>query len=151
MTYGIYNPAVEDMGVRDVLKAKKISSEAICPVQKIDALLSRLQSGDTVWCASVRCFGSVSLYTDVAVKLFRGGVALRSVNEPYLDMGKGKCWKPQTEALLREIIQMEMLTVRQLASMKVNEAGRRQIIQSMQRHDIEVVARIFSGEGIMHR
>ncbi len=151
MQFGIFNPSVEHLGVRETLKAKKVSDDAICPVQKLEVLLSRLQQGDTVWCASVRCFGSVSQYTDVAVRLFQGGASLRSVCEPYLDMGNGRCWKPQTAALLKKIVQIETLTVRRLASMKVNDAGQRLIIQSMRRHDIEMVAHIFSGEGIMHR
>lgn len=151
MLYAICNPNIESDEVLTVFKAKKISKENVYPVQNFNALLSRLRTGDTVLCSSIVCFGSVSLYARVATELFRGGVALRSINEPYLDIGKGRCWKPQTEQMIKSLIRLEMKTVQRLVSMGVNKAGQEYIISVMKKHDIRILADTFSAEGILHR
>lgn len=151
MFYGIYSGSTDSNQSYSIFKAKKISRDALCSIENVEMLLSRIQTGDTVWCASVRCFGSVRMYTRVAMELFRRGAALRSVNEPYLDIGKGRCWKPQVEYLLKILIQLEMASVKKLISRGANNAEQRFIISVMEYYNIMVLSYIFSGDGILHR
>lgn len=151
MQYGIYNAQTDSSQAYSVFQAKKIQKNALCPLHNIEILLSRIQMGDTVWCASVKSFGSVRMYVRVAMELFHRGVALRSVQEPYLDVGKGRCWKPQTEQLLKTLLQLEMVTVHKLTSRGANNAEQRFIISAMEYHNILALSYIFSGEGILHR
>ena len=58
MLYGIYNSQTDSNQVYSVFQGKKIQKDALCPLHNIEMLLSRIQTGDTVWCVSIKSFGS---------------------------------------------------------------------------------------------
>ncbi|MFA9379063.1 MAG: hypothetical protein ACERKZ_20310 [Lachnotalea sp.] len=88
MTYGLVNDVVSQIEIA-VIKSKKILDSNIATVSNIGILLSKLNGGDSIWLVSVADFPSVSRFAAFADRVLKTGVALKIMNEPYLEVGNG--------------------------------------------------------------
>lgn len=151
VVYGIVSEK-DNETTRTVFRSKKIADTDIYPITKLDVLLSRLNSGDTVICISVDRFLSVSQYALFSEKVLNAGVSLRIMEQPYLDIGNGKHWRSSVVAHLHTLVHAENAMVNRLYSaLELTDKGKYYVGRCVTDMSIGILAKTYSVDGILHR
>jgi|GEM_PF-5992251 hypothetical protein len=124
MNYGIISEK-DDKTSLAYLKSKKVADVNIIHVSRLEVLLSRLVAGDSIYVIIVNRFPSVSRFVAFADAVLMEGVALRILEQPYLEVGNGKYFRPAVEEHLRVLVYLERSNAQRLLSaFTFNMAGK---------------------------
>lgn len=137
MNYGIVSEK-DDKTSLDFMKSKKVEVTNMYPSYKLSLLVSRLICGDVIYVISVDRFPSVSRFVAFADRVLMAGVALKIMNEPYLEVGNGKHWRPA--------IQRHMDTLVVLENANVNR-----LLGTIKLPDVLLISQLVSLQRPMHR
>ena len=151
MNYGII-ARLDDDTTTAVFKGKRIPAENIVAINQLDRLAQVLKAEDVVYVISVNRFFSVTQLLSFAQLCQTRGVTVHFIAQPYLDMGNGKHWKTSVRNLLGMMQKIEYSVKTQMAQqMKLTRAQWECIYRYLEIMSLEILARIFSADGILRR
>ncbi|KAB1438067.1 hypothetical protein [Candidatus Galacturonibacter soehngenii] len=151
MNHGIVSEK-DDRTSLAYLKSKKVADVNIIHVSRLDVLLSRLVAGDTVYVISVDRFPSVSRFVAFAEAVLHAGVSLRILEQPYLEVGNGKHFRPAVAEYLNTLVFFERSCVQRLFSFfSFNMAGKDYVADCIANVTVGILAKTYSSDGILHR
>lgn len=97
-------------------KSKKVAEVNILHVSRLDVLSSRFVAGDIIYVISVDRFPSVTRFVAFAEAVLHAGVSLRILEQPYLEVGNGKHFRPTVAEYLNTLVCFERSCVQRLFS-----------------------------------
>ena len=151
MVYGIIS-SLDNTATREVLQSKKIRKERMFYNDQLNVLLRVLVSGDVVYVMSVNRFMNLIQLREVSDVCFQRGISLRFIEQPYLNIRKGKHWRDSVLCLTGRMLQLERCARDGMEkSSRFNEEQRCYARQCMERMNLEILAQIFSSDGILKR
>lgn len=151
MTYGIVSDK-DDKTSFSYLKSKKVADTNIVPVTRLEVLVSRVVAGDSIYVISVNRFPSVTRFLVLAEAVLHAGVSLRILEQPYLEVGNGKHFRPAVAEHLNTLVCLERSCVRRLVStFSFNLSGKDYVADSIAEITVGILAKTYSSDGILHR
>ncbi len=151
MVYGIIS-SLDDAGTKTVFQSKKIRNERVFYFNQLNALREMLVSGDVVYVMSVNRFLNLSQVCGVAEFCFQRGISLRFIEQPYLNVGNGKCWRKSVICLTDRMLQLEKYAENRMQQVfRFNSEQWEYMSRCIERMSLEILAQIFSSDGIMKR
>lgn len=151
MTYGIVSEK-DDNTSFVYLKSKKVADIHIIHVTRLDVLLTRFVTGDTVYVVSVDRFPSVSRFVAFAEAVLHAGVSLRILEQPYLEVGNGKHFRPTVAEYLNALVHLERQNAqRMFSTFSFNAAGKDYVADCIADITVGILAKTYSSDGILHR
>lgn len=151
MTYGIVSEKDDKTGLA-YLRSKKVADVNIIPVTRLDVLLSRTVEGDIVYVISVDRFPSVSRYVAFADVVLKAGVSLRILEQPYLEVGNGKHFRPAVAEHLNMLVNLERSNAQRLISaFPLNVAGKDYVADCIADITVGILSKTYASDGILHR
>lgn len=151
MVYGIIS-SLDNTATKEVLKSKKIRKERLFYNDQLNVLLRVLVSGDVVYVMSVNRFMNLIQLREVSDVCFQRGISLRFIEQPYLNVRKGKYWRDSVLCLTERMLQLERDERDGMQqSSRFNDEQWCYVRQRMEGMNLEILAQIFSCDGIMKR
>ncbi len=151
MVYGIVS-SLDDAGTKTVFQSKKIRNERVFYFNQLNALREMLVSGDVVYVMSVNRFLNLSQVCGVAEFCFQRGISLRFIEQPYLNVGNGKCWRKSVICLTERMLELERCVRDGMQQrFQFNEEQWSYVRKCIERMSLEILAQIFSSDGILKR
>ena len=151
MTYGIVSEK-DDKTSLSYLKSKKVADANIIHCSRLDVLSSRFVAGDIIYVISVDRFPSVTRFVVFAEAVLHAGVSLRIMEQPYLDVGNGKHFRPAVAEYLSTLVYLERNNVQRLFSaFTFNMAGKDYVADCIANVTVGILAKTYSSDGILHR
>lgn len=92
---------------REIFSAHKIEGKNMYIINYIHSLLQKVSQGDTIMIRDVEIFGSVQQFYVFVLQLSNGGVALKILDQPYLNFGNGRQWKENTKNFVTSLMNIE--------------------------------------------
>lgn len=151
MVYGVISH-LDDATTKAFFTSKKVAEANVVSSCQLSALVSVLESGDTVFVVSVNRFATVSQFMNFGKFCMSKGVSLHVLAQPYLDIGSGKHWK---QSVIRQM--MQMVEVERRATGKMAEGFRlssemwEYVYRCFEIMNLEVLGQIFSADGVLKR
>ena len=156
-TWGIHN-TVDFIATAIVLILSLvflIVSEFVFIFSDIDStlsLLARVVAGDIIYVISVNRFPSVSRFLAFADAVLQEGVSLRILEQPYLEVGNGKHFRPAVVENLRVLVYLERSNAQRLIStFSFNASGKDYAADCIADITVGILAKTYSSDGILHR
>lgn len=151
MNYGIIS-RLDDDTTTAVFKSKRIPADNIVAINQLERLAQVLKAGDVVYVISVNRFFSVAQLLSFAQLCQTREVTVRFIAQQYLDMGNGKHWKTSVRNLLGMMQKIEYSVKTQMTQqMNLTRAQWDCIYRGLEIMSLEILARIFSADGILRR
>jgi hypothetical protein len=151
MTYGIISEK-DDKTSLAYLKSKKVADSRIIHVSKVDALLFNVVAGDIIYVISVDRFPSVSRFAAFAEAVLHAGVSLRILEQPYLEVGNGKHFRPAVAEYINTLVHLERQNAqRMFSTFSFNAAGKDYVADCIADITVGILAKTYSSDGILHR
>ena len=151
MNYGLVSEKNNEMTLT-FMKSKKVSSSSIVTISKLNALVSIITFGDVIYVISVDRFPSVSRFVVFTELVFKAGVTLHCLEQPYLDVGNGKRWRPSIVEHLNVLMRLENDNAKRLfSSFKFTNEGKDYVARCVADITVGVLAKTYASDGIMHR
>ena len=151
MNYGIISEKDDKTGLA-YLKSKKVPEVNVVHVSRLDVLLARVVAGDSIYVISVNRFPSVTRFLVLAEAVLHAGVSLRILEQPYLEVGNGKHFRPAVAEHLNTLVCLEKSCVRRLVStFSFNLSGKDYVADSIAEITVGILAKTYSSDGILHR
>lgn len=151
MNYGIIS-RLDDDTTTAVFKGKRIPAENIVANNQVDRLAQVLKAEDVVYVISVNRFYNLGQFLSFAQVCQTRGVTVHLVAQPYLDFGNGKYWKTSIRNLLVMMQKIEYSVKTQMTQqMNLTRAQWECIYRGLEIMSLEILARIFSADGILRR
>lgn len=151
MNYGIIS-RLDDDTTTAVFKSKRIPADNIVAINQLDRLAQVLKAEDVVYVISVNRFFSVAQLLSFAQLCQTREVTVHLVAQPYLDFGNGKHWKTSVRNLLGMMQKIEYSVKTQMTQqMNLTRAQWDCIYRGLEIMSLEILARIFSADGILRR
>ena len=124
----------------------------IIHVSRLEVLLARVVAGDTIYVISVNRFPSVSRFVAFADAVLQEGVALRILEQPYLEVGNGKHFRPAVAEYLGVLVYLERSNAQRLIStFSFNASGKDYAADCIADITVGILAKTYSSDGILHR
>ena len=134
------------------MKSKKVSSSNIIAISKLNALVSIMTSGDVIYMISVDRFSSVSRFVAFTELVLKAGVTLHCLEQPYLEVGNGKHWRPSIVEHLNTLMRLECDDAKRLFSaFDFTSEGKDYVARCIADITVGILAKTYSSDGIMHR
>jgi len=134
------------------MKSKKVSSSNIIAISKLNALVSIITSGDVIYVISVDRFSSVSRFVAFTELVLKAGVTLHCLEQPYLEVGNGKHWRPSIVEHLNTLMRLECDDAKRLFSaFDFTSEGRDYVARCIADITVGILAKTYASDGIMHR
>ena len=151
MNYGIIS-RLDDDTTTAVFKSKRIPADNIVAINQLDRLAQVLKAEDVVYVISVNRFFSVAQLLSFAQLCQTREVTVHLVAQPYLDFGNGKHWKTSVRNLLGMMQKIEYSVKTQMTQqMNLTRAQWDCIYRGLEIMNLEILARIFSADGLLRR
>ena len=151
MNYGIIS-RLDDDTTTAVFKSKRIPADNIVAINQLERLAQVLKAEDVVYVISVNRFFSVAQLLSFAQLCQTREVTVHLVAQPYLDFGNGKHWKTSVRNLLGMMQKIEYSVKTQMTQqMNLTRAQWDCIYRGLEIMSLEILARIFSADGILRR
>ena len=151
MIYGIVSEK-DDKTSLAYLKSKKVAEVNIIHVSRLDVLLARVVAGDSIYVISVNRFPSVSRFVAFADAVLQEGVSLRILEQPYLEVGNGKHFRPAVAEHLNMLVFLERSNAQRLLStFTFNASGKEYAADCIADITVGILAKTYSSDGILHR
>lgn len=151
MVYGIFSEKDTQISFL-YMQSKKVSRETCVNICNIKQLITRLHIGDVVHVVSVDRFPSVCSFVEFARIVLNVGASIRILEQPYLDVGNGKHYKPSVQKHLRTLCTIENVSYSRLCSaLKLDSNGKQYIYKCVTDITIGVLATTYATDGIMRR
>lgn len=151
MNYGIISEKDDKTGLA-YLKSKKVPEVNVVHVSRLDVLLARVVAGDTIYVISVNRFPSVSRFVAFADAVLQEGVSLRILEQPYLEVGNGKHFRPTVVEHLSVLVYLERSNAQRLIStFSFNASGKDYAADCIADITVGILAKTYSSDGILHR
>jgi len=151
MNYGLVSEKDNEITLT-FLKSKKVSSSSIVTISKLNALVSTLTSGDVIYVISVDRFSSVSRFVAFTELVLKAGLTLHCLEQPYLDVGNGKHWRPSIMEHLSRLMRLESDNAKRLFSVfKFTSEGKDYVARCIADITVGILAKTYASDGIMHR
>ena len=151
MVYGIIS-SLDHTATREVLQSKKIRKERMFYNDQLNVLLRVLVSGDVVYVMSVNRFMNLIQLREVSDVCFQRGISLRFIEQPYLNIRKGKYWRDSVFWLTERMLQLDRCARDGMQQKsRFNDEQWCYARQCMERMNLEILAQIFSSDGILKR
>ena len=151
MNYGLVSEKDNETTLT-FMKSKKVSSSNIIAVSKLNALVSIITSRDVIYVISVDRFSSVSRFVAFTDMVLKAGVTLHCLEQPYLDVGNGKHWRPSIVEHLNTLMRLESDNAKRLLSaFKFTNEGKDYVARCVADITVGILAKTYSSDGIMHR
>lgn len=151
MNYGIVSEKDDKTGLA-YLKSKKVADTYIIHVTRLDVLLSRTVPGDIVYVISVDRFPSVTRYVAFAEAVLKARVSLRIMEQPYLEVGNGKHFRPAVAEHLNTLVYLERSNAQRLMSaFSLDVAGKDYVADCIANVTVGILTKTYSSDGILHR
>lgn len=130
--------------------SKNVKRENIFHVSHLQELCARMGTGDTVWCADVDRFGSVSAFYSFIQLASNRGTNFRALANSYLNFGSGKALKPSIIIFVQYLATMENKLITDILSMGQN--GNRMIASGYcGALFVDILGQTFASDSIMKR
>ena len=134
------------------LKSKKVADSRIIHVSRLDALLFNVVAGDVIYVISVDRFPSVTRFVAFADAVLHVGVSLRILEQPYLEVGNVKHFRPTVAEHLSTLVHLERTNVqRMISTFSFNVAGKDYVADCIADITVGILAKTYSSDGILHR
>ena len=151
MNYGLVSEKDNETTLT-FIKSKKVSSCNIVTVSKLNALVSTMTSGDVIYVISEDRFPSVSRFVAFTDMVLKAGVTLHCLEQPYLDVGNGKHWRPSIVEHLNALMRLESDNSKRLFSaFKFTNEGKDYVARCIADITVGILAKTYASDGIMHR
>lgn len=151
MNYGII-ARLDDDTTTAVFKGKRIPADNIVAINQLDRLAKVLKAEDVVYVISVNRFFSMAQLLSFVQLCQTRGVTVHFIAQPYLDFGNGKYWKTSIRNLLVMMQKIEYSVKTQMTQqMNLTRAQWDCIYRGLEIMSLEILARIFSADGILRR
>lgn len=151
MNYAIVSEKDDKTGFA-YLKSKKVPDVNVVHVSRLDVLLARVVAGDIIYVISVNRFPSVSRFLAFAEAVLQEGVSLRILEQPYLEVGNGKHFRPAVAEHLRVLVYLERSNAQRLIStFSFNASGKDYAADCIADITVGILAKTYSSDGILHR
>lgn len=151
MNYAIVSEKDDKTGFA-YLKSKKVPDVNVVHVSRLNVLLARVVAGDIIYVISVNRFPSVSRFLAFADAVLQEGVSLRILEQPYLEVGNGKHFRPAVVENLRVLVYLERSNAQRLIStFSFNASGKDYAADCIADITVGILAKTYSSDGILHR
>ena len=151
MLYGIIS-AKDNQTSLAYFKRKKVSQANLVTADRLQRLANVLSSGDVVHMVSVDRFPSVNVFVTFAGIVLKTGASMKILDQPYLDVGNGKHYKPSIEEHLKVLARLESVNINRLMSaLKLNGAGNQFVCQCVTDISLGILAKTYASDGILNR
>lgn len=151
MNYAIVSEKDDKTGFA-YLKSKKVPDVNVVHVSRLNVLLARVVAGDIIYVISVNRFPSVSRFLAFADAVLQEGVSLRILEQPYLEVGNGKHFRPAVVENLRVLVYLERSNAQRLIStFSFNASGKEYAADCIADITVGILVKTYSSDGILHR
>jgi hypothetical protein len=151
MVYGLISGLDNETTVA-VFNSKGITEENVFSCCLLGELIQRLKKGDTVYSISINRFETVSQLLVFGKICMGRGISLHFICQPYLDLGNGKQWKNSIVAQMQCAVNAERCAKGRMAQgFKMSKEQWEYVFRCFEIMNLEILAKIYSGDGIMKR
>ena len=133
-------------------KSKKIPQGNYVRVSSLQLLAQKLTAGDVVYVVGIDRFSSVGVFVAFADSVLKAGASMKILEQPYLDIGNGKHYRPSVEEHLKTLVALESANGnRLLGSVKLNATGKDYVARCITDITVGILAKTYASDGILHR
>lgn len=133
-------------------KGKKIAQSNYVPVSRLQQLVKALNTGDVVHVISTDRFPSAGVFMAFADAVLKAGASMKILEQPYLDIGNGKHYRPSVEEHLKTLVALESANGnRLLGSLKLTATGKDYVARCVTDITVGILAKTYASYGILHR
>lgn len=133
-------------------KSKKIPQGNYVRVSSLQLLAQKLTAGDVVYVVGIDRFSSVGVFVAFADSVLKAGASMKILEQPYLDIGNGKHYRPSVEEHLKTLVALESANGnRLLASLKLTATGMDYVARCVTDITVGILAKTYASDGILHR
>ena len=151
MNYGLVSEKDNETTLT-FMKSKKVSSCNIVAISKLNAFVSTITSGDVIYVIRVDRFSSVSRFVVFTELVLKAGGTLHCLEQPYLDVGNGKHWRPSIVEHLNALMRLESDNAKRLfLAFNFTGEGRDYVARCIADITVGILAKTYASDGIMHR
>lgn len=151
MVYGFVS-RLDDETTRTIFRSKKVPMQNIYQTGGLSKLVEVLQSGDVVYVISCNRFTSVNQVYAFAKLCYERGVTLHFLAEPYLDIGKGKVWRPVVMDMIQNMYESECKAKgRMVQNFKMTNEQWDFLFECFERFNLDILSHMFSANGVLKR
>lgn len=149
MQYGIISN-LDEVTTLELFRSKRVTQEHVVHINAISNLMNVLKSGDVVHVVNVNRFASVYQFWCFGRYCMSRGVSLRILAQPYLDIGRGKQWKPAVIRQIMEMLESERLAKGRMAQcFKLTNEQWDYVYRCFELMNLDVLSCIFSTDGVL--
>lgn len=133
-------------------KSKKIPQGNYVHVSRLQQLTQKLSAGDMVHVVSADRFPSVGVFVTFADVVLKAGASMKILEQPYLDIGNGKHYRPSVEEQLKVLAGLESANGnRLLGALKLTATGKDYVTRCVTDITLGILAKTYASDGILHR
>lgn len=151
MVYGLVSER-DDEKTRLMFLGKQIPLQNVVCGLQLGELMKSLNKGDTVYVVSVNRFPSVNSLKVFGSVCIQKGVSLQIMEQPFLNISKGKVWGYTTLWQLERMNEIENFAKAYLQkNFKMNTQSWEVVYRCLEVFNLEVCAHTFSADGILKK